>query len=73
MFNKSTFEKINRFVLPIIRAFIVFMIMLFGIAAAFNFLENPNTPWSMLHCLVAMVIFFPAIDYWSRVVKDWLR
>jgi hypothetical protein len=47
--------------------------MLLGIASAFNFLENPNTPWSILHCLVAMVIFFPAIDYWSRVVKDWLR
>ena len=73
MFNKSIFEKINRFVLPVIRAIIVFIIMVFGIASAFNFLENPNTPWSMLYCLVAIVIFFPAIDYWSRVVNDWLK
>ena len=72
MHNYPNFLKVASQIIYLVRMVLVSAIILVGIACAFNFLNEPSSGWSILYCLVAMVVFLPSIDYWSRVIKDWL-
>ena len=72
MFKHPNFSRLSKYLNPVLRAVATASILLVGLVSAFLFLEEPFGPWSLPYCLGAMVVFLPSIDYWSRVVKDWL-
>ena len=53
---------------------VAYSIIILGIVSLWNYLQNDKDPlWTVLYALAAMIVLYPAFDYWRGVAMSWLK